>query len=40
LDDDVREGIRRIQDDPFLPRKQNVRGFVYEVETGRVREVS
>ncbi|MEA2638386.1 MAG: hypothetical protein QOE18_1443, partial [Chloroflexota bacterium] len=25
---------------PFIPRKDSVRGFVYEVETGRVREVS
>jgi carbonic anhydrase len=40
LEEDVREGIRRIHDNPFLPRKQSVRGFVYEVETGRVREVA
>jgi carbonic anhydrase len=40
LEEDVREGIRRIHDNPFLPRRQCVRGFVYEVETGRVREVS
>ncbi len=38
LDEDVKDSIRRIQDSPFVPHK-NVRGFVYEVETGRLREV-
>lgn len=40
LDDDVRESIRRIVEDPFIPVKDSVRGFVYEVETGKLREVS
>jgi carbonic anhydrase len=40
LDGDVRESIRRIKDSPFIPRKDSVRGFVYEVETGKLREVS
>ena len=39
LDDDVRQSIARIKASPFLPRKNAVRGFVYEVETGRLREV-
>ena len=39
LEESVRKQIRRIEDSPFIPRK-NVRGFVYEVETGRLREVS
>lgn len=39
LDDDVRQSIRRLQTDPFLPHKDQIRGFVYEVETGRLREV-
>jgi carbonic anhydrase len=39
LDEDVRQSIARIQASPFIPRK-NVRGFVYEVETGKLREVS
>jgi carbonic anhydrase len=39
LDEDVRQSIRRILDDPFIPVKDSVRGFVYEVETGRLREV-
>lgn len=40
LDQDVRDSIRRIRESPFIPRRDGVRGFVYEVETGRVREVS
>jgi carbonic anhydrase len=40
LDDDVRESIARIEASPFIPHKERVRGFVYEVETGRLREVS
>ena len=39
LDEDVRQSVRRIQADPFIPHKDSVRGFVYEVETGRLREV-
>jgi carbonic anhydrase len=39
LDEDVRQSIARIQASPFIPRK-NVRGFVYEVESGKLREVS
>jgi carbonic anhydrase len=38
LDEDVRQSAARIKASPFLPRK-DVRGFVYEVETGRLREV-
>ena len=40
LDSDVRQSIARIKASPFIPRKDLVRGFVYEVETGRLREVS
>ncbi len=40
LDEDVRQSIARIQASPFIPRKDAVRGFVYEVESGRLREVS
>ncbi|MDQ3894222.1 MAG: carbonic anhydrase [Actinomycetota bacterium] len=39
LDEDVRQSIARIKASPFIPKKDNVRGFVYEVETGRLREV-
>ncbi|HEX8101078.1 MAG TPA: carbonic anhydrase [Solirubrobacteraceae bacterium] len=40
LDEDVRQSLARIQASPFIPRKDSVRGFVYEVETGKLREVS
>src|ERR671927_1698869 len=40
LEDDVRQSIARIKASPFIPNKKHVRGFVYEVETGRLREVS
>ena len=40
LDDDIRQSVARIQHSPFLPSKDRVRGFVYEVETGKLREVS
>jgi len=40
LDGDVRQSIARIKASPFVPNKDSVRGFVYEVETGRLREVS
>jgi carbonic anhydrase len=39
LEEDVRQSIARIKASPFIPKKDNVRGFVYEVETGRLREV-
>jgi carbonic anhydrase len=40
LEGDVRQSIARIKASPFLPRTDAVRGFVYEVETGRLREVT
>jgi len=40
LDEDVRQSIARIAASPFIPRKDSVRGFVYEVETGKLREVA
>ena len=40
LDADVRKSIGRILESPFIPRKHSVRGFVYDVETGRLREVT
>jgi carbonic anhydrase len=40
LDGDVRQSIARIKASPFVPNKDSVRGFVYEVESGRLREVS
>ena len=40
LDEDVRQSVARIKASPFIPKKDSVRGFVYEVETGKIREVS
>jgi carbonic anhydrase len=40
LEADVRQSIARIKASPFIPNKDAVRGFVYEVETGKLREVS
>ena len=40
LDTDVRQSIARIKASPFIPRKDSIRGFIYEVETGRLREVA
>ena len=40
LDADVRQNIARIKAEPSIPHKDSVRGFVYEVETGKLREVS
>jgi carbonic anhydrase len=40
LEEDVRQSIARIQASPFIPHNDSVRGFIYEVETGRVREVN
>ena len=40
LDENIRQSIARIESSPFIPNKDNIRGFVYEVETGRLREVS
>ena len=39
VDEDVRQSLARINASPFIPRKDSVRGFVYEVETGNLREV-
>jgi carbonic anhydrase len=40
LEEDVRQSLARVNASPFIPKKDSVRGFVYEVETGRLREVS
>jgi carbonic anhydrase len=40
LDEDVRQSIARIKASPFIPHKESVRGFVFDVATGKLREVS
>jgi len=37
---DVLQSIARIQASPFIPNKSSVRGFVYDVKTGRLNEIS
>jgi carbonic anhydrase len=39
IDEAVRSAIVRVREHPFLPHRDRVRGFVYEVESGHVREV-
>jgi carbonic anhydrase len=40
LDADVRQSVARIRLSPFLPHRDQVRGFVYDLQSGRLREVS
>ena len=39
LDEDVRQSIARIKASPFIPNKDHVRGFVFDVATGKLNEV-
>jgi carbonic anhydrase len=39
LDSDVLQSIRRIKSSPFIPHTEDVRGFVFDVATGRLTEV-
>jgi carbonic anhydrase len=36
----VRQSIARIKASPFVPEKAAIRDFVYEVESGKLREVT
>lgn len=36
---DLRDSITRVGNSPFLPEKSTIRGFVYDVGTGRLTEV-
>ena len=40
LDEDVRQSVARIKASPFIPRKDAIRGFVFDVATGKLNEVS
>ncbi|MCD2197926.1 carbonic anhydrase [Actinomycetospora endophytica] len=40
LEGDVRDSIKRIIDSPFVKNKSSVRGFVFDVATGKLHEVS
>ncbi len=39
LDADVKQSIARIKASPFIPNKSSVRGFVYDVRSGKLDEV-
>jgi len=39
LEADVKQSIGRIQASPFIPNKSSVRGFIYDVKSGRLNEV-
>lgn len=39
LDQNVRDQLQRVRQHPFLPRHIEVRGFVYDVKRGSLREV-
>jgi carbonic anhydrase len=40
LETNIRDSIDKIRRSPFVPKTDNVKGYVYEIETGRLREVS
>lgn len=40
LEGDVRQSVARIKASPFIPNKEHVRGFIYDVETGHLTEVA
>jgi carbonic anhydrase len=40
LDTDVRQSVNRIKASPFIPHTDQVRGFVFDVATGKLNEVA
>lgn len=40
LEDDMRQSLARIKASPFIPFKESVRGFIYDVKTGKLDEVA
>ena len=39
LDEDVRQSLRRIEASPFVTKHESLRGFIFDVATGRLNEV-
>jgi carbonic anhydrase len=39
VEEDVRQSLRRVRTTPFLPHRDSVRGFVYDVDSHRLREI-
>jgi carbonic anhydrase len=40
LERDIRQSVARIKASPFVPNKDSVRGFIYDVTTGQLQEVT
>ena len=40
LDEDVRQSLRRVEHSPFVTKHESLRGFVFDVATGRLDEVT
>ena len=40
LEENLRAQLRRIRENPFLPRDTDLHGFIYDVRTGKLREVA
>ena len=40
LEDEVRDGMRRLREHPFLPHRDAIRGYVYDVDSGTLHEVA
>lgn len=40
LEEDVRQSLRRIEASPFVTKHESLRGFIFDVATGRLNEVS
>ena len=40
LEDNVRAQTKKIKDSPFLPHSIDVHGFIYDVKTGKLNEIS
>ncbi|MGC5585850.1 beta-class carbonic anhydrase [Ornithinimicrobium sp. W1665] len=40
VEEDVRQSLARVRNNPFIPHKESVRGFVFDVATGRLHEVT
>ncbi len=39
VEQDVRDSIARLRESPFIPKKDSIRGFVFDVKTGELTEV-
>jgi carbonic anhydrase len=40
LEEDMRQSLARVKASPFIPYKESVRGFIYDVKTGKLDEVT